>query len=225
MPERAGFLDRVRTSLAAADEAATTSPVEAPGEPEVSLAQLAELFRASAVEADAEVSRAASLEEARDRVVELIHRFDANEVLRADTPLLRALELAPVGFQLGVAASPADEESRRELRAAAARATLGLTEADWGIAESGTLVLRHRPGQGRSVSLLPPVHVALLRTRDLVPDLPRLFARLGRDGEPLPSALTFITGPSRTGDIEFVLTLGVHGPENVHIILLEDGVG
>ncbi len=66
---------------------------------------------------------------------------------------------------------------------------------------------------------MPPVHVAVLDSRDVVLELAALFEKVAaRDA--LPSALTFVTGPSRTGDIEQTLTVGVHGPGELHLVLI-----
>ena len=77
--------------------------------------------------------------------------------------------------------------------------------------------MRSSPDQPRSISLLPPVHIALAERRQLVPDLFDLFPQLGT----LPSCLTLITGPSKTGDIELRLVTGVHGPGTVHVLMLD----
>lgn len=99
---------------------------------------------------------------------------------------------------------------------ALAAADVGITGADWGIAETATLVLGSAPAQPRMASLLPPVHLAILRADRIIPDLPALFAR----PDPMPSALTFITGPSRSADIGLVPVLGAHGPTTVAVLLI-----
>lgn len=105
-------------------------------------------------------------------------------------------------------------------------ADLGITSVDWAVAETGSLAVCARPGgRGRSVSLLPPLHVALISPAQLVPDLFDLFEKLGEEmtEKGLPSNVTLITGPSKTGDIQLKLTTGVHGPGEVHAIILELG--
>ena len=94
------------------------------------------------------------------------------------------------------------------------------------MAETGTIVLQARPQQPRSLSLLPPVHIAIAEPSQLLPDLFDLFEIFGSaetdsaPGAKLPSCLTLITGPSKTGDIELRLVTGVHGPGEVHLILV-----
>lgn len=113
-------------------------------------------------------------------------------------------------------------DSRKEI---AFSANLGITSVDWAVAETGSLVVCARPGgQGRSVSLLPPVHIAVLTSAQIVPDLFDLFRELGLEqaSSGLPSNVTLITGPSKTGDIQLKLTTGVHGPGEVHAIIIEN---
>jgi L-lactate dehydrogenase complex protein LldG len=99
---------------------------------------------------------------------------------------------------------------------------LGISSADYLIAETGTIVLRVSPEEPRSLSLLPPVHVVLADRTRLVPDLFDLFdSKLGDEAPALPSCLSLITGPSKTGDIELRLVTGVHGPGELHVILVD----
>lgn len=91
------------------------------------------------------------------------------------------------------------------------------SEAVYGLADTGSVVLVASPEEPRARSLLPPVHVSLLREDRILPGLPELFAAVG---EALPSALAIVTGPSRSADIEQTLTVGVHGPGEVHVVLL-----
>lgn len=106
------------------------------------------------------------------------------------------------------------------------RAGIGLTGVDYAVAESGSLVLMSGPGKGRLVSCLPVVHVALLRPGELLDtweEVGVLLEALHRQElADSQSSITFITGPSRTADIEFSLTRGVHGPKEVHVIALDD---
>ncbi len=98
-------------------------------------------------------------------------------------------------------------------------AELGLSGVDYLIAETGSIMLASGPDQPRSLSLLPPIHIAVAQRRQLLPDLFDLFAAIG--GEELPSGLTIITGPSKTGDIELRLVTGVHGPGEVHVVVID----
>lgn len=216
--DRERFLVTVRAALARGG-GGHEEPVPLPGLHAPAETDLASHFAREAEAADCGVTRTTSLDEAREAIRLLLARRGARRIVRGDTPLLRELEL---DGELDVTVCSLALSARDELRAAATEADAGLTEADFGIAESGTLALLHRPGQGRAVSLLPPLHVALLRASRIVPELGSLFATLEADERHPAGALTFVTGPSRTGDIEFVLTRGVHGPEEVYVVLLDD---
>ena len=92
----------------------------------------------------------------------------------------------------------------------------GITDAVCAFAESGTIVVTSGPQRNRGTWLIPPIHICVLRASQILPDL--------LDWKPaaLPTSLTFITGPSKTADIEGILITGVHGPRAVHIFLTED---
>jgi L-lactate utilization protein LutC len=93
----------------------------------------------------------------------------------------------------------------------------GVSQALYGLADTGSVVLAASPDEPRSRSLLPSVHVSLLHEDRILPGLEHLFAAVGGD---LPSALAIVTGPSRSADIEQLLVVGVHGPGEVHVVLL-----
>jgi L-lactate dehydrogenase complex protein LldG len=95
----------------------------------------------------------------------------------------------------------------------------GVSEASYGLADTGSVVLAASATEPRARSLLPPVHMSLLREERVLPGLAELFEALG--GE-LPSALAIVTGPSRSADIEQQLVVGVHGPGEVHVVLLPE---
>ncbi|MGA7281908.1 MAG: LUD domain-containing protein, partial [Acidimicrobiia bacterium] len=98
--------------------------------------------------------------------------------------------------------------------------TLGVTGADAGLAESGSVVLGHGPGRPRMASLIPETHVVLLEAPSIVRTLSH-WAEKNPDSARRTANLVVITGPSRTGDIELQLNLGVHGPRQVHIVVIE----
>lgn len=95
----------------------------------------------------------------------------------------------------------------------------GITECDALIAQTGGVVVTSRSTGGRALSVLPPHHIVIARREQLVPDLPAAFALLQQRYAPnFPSMISFITGPSRTGDIERILVLGAHGPKKLTIL-------
>jgi L-lactate dehydrogenase complex protein LldG len=99
-----------------------------------------------------------------------------------------------------------------------AAADLGVTGATAAIATTGTLVLRSDTTGSRSASLLPPVHLCVLAAGRIVPTSTDVLAGLG--ATVMPSNIVLITGPSRSGDIEQIITVGVHGPPVVEVVLL-----
>ncbi len=98
---------------------------------------------------------------------------------------------------------------------AVAECELGVTSADFALPETGTLVLRSSIEQPRTVSLLPRVHLVLMRSTCLRADLHQVFEEAKDDGY-----FVFVTGSSRTSDIELTMTLGVHGPKTLCVMLL-----
>ena len=99
---------------------------------------------------------------------------------------------------------------------------VGITGCFCAIAETGTLMLCGGPAMPASVSLLPETHIALVPTSRIVAGMEEGFALARAELGQLPRAVNFISGPSRTGDIEQTIVLGAHGPYRVHLILLEN---
>ena len=117
-----------------------------------------------------------------------------------------------------VLADPIRGSAPRDRQAAAA---VGLTGCDGAIAETGSLVMLSRPGRSPAASLLPPFHIAIVRPHQLYATIGEFFA--ARESDVLGGAsCTFITGPSRTADIELTLTLGIHGPGRVAVVIGPD---
>lgn len=118
--------------------------------------------------------------------------------------------------------------ARERLRQAFIDADIGISGANVAIADSGTLVIVSNEGNGRLVTTLPPVHIALLGIEKIVPSLEDATAILqvlprSGTGQKITSYVSFVTGPSRSADIELTLTVGVHGPKELHIVLLDNG--
>ncbi len=101
------------------------------------------------------------------------------------------------------------------------RCSAGLTMCDALVAQTGSVLMTTRSAGGRVLSVLPPHHVVLARRDQLLPDLPSAFELLeSKYGPNYPSLMGFITGPSRTGDIERILVLGAHGPKKLTVIVV-----
>jgi len=111
-------------------------------------------------------------------------------------------------------------QNPRDRYSLAAQAELGVTGADWGIALSGTIVTNSSPQRGRAVSLLPPRHLTFIEASKLRNNLFEVLEELSALGLP-PSAIEMISGPSRTSDIEMDLSIGVHGPIEVYVVVIQ----
>jgi L-lactate utilization protein LutC len=135
-------------------------------------------------------------------------------------PTLVAVEDDPTVEPVAVALADAGHEvlrpSEAGFRDRLADAALGVTGCTVAIADTGTLLLTADPAHPRATSLLPRAHLAVVEPDRLVSSLDEA---LGRIPTPAPSAVTLVTGPSRSADIEQILTLGVHGPARVHVVL------
>jgi L-lactate utilization protein LutC len=159
-----------------------------------------------------------------DAVVSILRSYEATRTLAWDEAAiggfgvhaaLDAAEIDIVGSSVG-----ADPESRARRHAEYGELIAGVTGADAGLAESGSIVLASGPGRGRMVSLIPKVHVAILRSADIHESLSH-YAMARPDAASATGNLVIITGPSRTGDIETHLNLGVHGPHHLHVVIVD----
>ena len=174
------------------------------------------------------VHRVSGAEAAIGQVDSIIGELDATRIVRSGQPVFDAVPVDTALGWRGIEVLPivrGDFASREQLREEMRRADVGLTGTDYALAETGSLVILPRQGLSRLVSLVPPVHVALVRPEEVLESLHDLFLlrRLEykqRGGE-MGSYLNFITGPSRTADIEMTIVQGVHGPRAVHMILVE----
>ena len=178
------------------------------------------------------VARVSSPQEAAQYVADLAREVEARSILRSKHPVMDRLDLEALLSQTGIGMDvmAIDEEAegtgrdgqRTLMRERAIEADIGVTGVDYAIAETGTCVLLARKGVSRLVGLLPPVHVALVLRGQVLPSLDELFT-LSRqeflDGN-LGSYMNLISGPSRSADIEYTLVTGVHGPGQVHMVLI-----
>lgn len=104
-------------------------------------------------------------------------------------------------------------------RERAAQAKIGISQVEWGVADTGSLVQDQSAPEQRLVSSLPTIHLAILPTTHILPGKVQLFEKMNPSNS---RYIAFITGPSRTADIERVLTIGVHGPERLVIVCVDE---
>ena len=194
--------------------------------------ELMDLVEHTAAEAAWNVFRTQSPREAANYIRQVAQDIEARTILRSTHSSLDALNIEAAmqgtGITLEVMALDDEEQGgereamRGELRQKAVAADVGITGVDYVIAETGSAVLLPRKGVSRVISLLPPVHIAVVESGQVLPSLDELFTLRRQeflDGK-LGSYMNLISGPSRSADIEYQLVTGVHGPGEVHMVLL-----
>ena len=169
------------------------------------------------------IHRAATWRDAAGILVEVCAQNGVDRLATAQLPpeLLDALRDAAGSGKLDVLSPPYDAA---DLPGAIDRAGVGATGIEFAIAETATLVEVSRNDATRLVSSLPRTHVGVVSARQFVEGLFDAAPRMRQimSAHPRECVISFLSGPSRTGDIELRLTLGVHGPENAHVLILDE---
>lgn len=160
---------------------------------------------------------------------------DKKSVVQWDHPMIKKLALesalkdrnVPVytaAFDGSEATDNEKETKREQIREQVIQSYIGVTSADFCLADTATLVMRSRPAEARSVSLLPSIHVAVIKKEQILSDMKELYALLkydpGTRGEGLPHHMVMISGPSKTADIELVMVHGAHGPRALYLYVI-----
>lgn len=162
----------------------------------------------------------------RDRALNLATTIDevqsAADIPAAAARYLRCLNLAPaaVCWPAFAALDWAAQGIKVEARAARGDDLVGITAAFCAIAETGTLMMCSGSDTPPAASLLPETHIAVIQRSRIVTGMEDAWELLRRELDTMPRAVNFISGPSRTADIEQTVTLGAHGPYRVHLLLL-----
>jgi len=141
-------------------------------------------------------------------------RLKARSIALSDNPSVEQLvRQVPLEVdELGIAPSSSE----------VFRFDVGITSAQAAIAETGTLVLDATRERHRLVSLVPPVHIAIVAAEKIHETLGQALAELHNESAEVSPTITFVTGPSRTADIELTLAIGVHGPQELYVIVDEE---
>ncbi len=165
---------------------------------------------------------AADAAEAADIAASIVKEVEGQRVALGDLPD-NLMQIFEDRCREGGAEVIKPPYNRSDLPVLIDSAHVGISWTSFAIAETGTLVEANTDDSLRLVSLLPRVHVGLLMAEDLVDTLPEAAPRLRNffSSNSRNAVVTFISGPSRTGDIEMRLTLGVHGPEVSHAIVIQ----
>jgi len=177
---------------------------------------LAEQFAAALERSGGECIRTATLESAQEKLKALLIEVGAHSAVANREAPLTGLDLPGLAPEITwrYAGEPGDE-----WRQVCSEADVGVTAAGIALAETGSIILTSGAGKSRLVSSLPPVHIALLAEFAIMPDIHSWLA--GQQGD-WPANLVLVSGPSKTGDIEQTLTIGVHGPKRLVVILYGD---
>ncbi|NLL17460.1 MAG: LUD domain-containing protein [Clostridia bacterium] len=179
--------------------------------------KLYQQFKVAAEGVGAEVYRVEGPEQALELITGILREWESR---KRDKRLQVVWKKGSITS--GLATKPAIKGIiyEKELSFRAREADVGIAEGDLAIADTGTIVQDATDVEKRYVTTLPELNILLVRTTAIVADMEEAFARLRPGRIPF---LAFITGPSRTADIERVLTLGVHGPEWLHVICVDEG--
>lgn len=154
-----------------------------------------------------------NVDELTQKLVEFLKGRSIRSVALPESKLLKQLDLLESLRKEGFDARSWKDMTLDELYSV----DCGLTDAWLVVAEIGAMVIRSSPEHGRALSLVPPVHVAILEPKNFVPDLIDALEKMPREGN---ERFVFITGPSKTADIEMNLVTGVHGPGIVKVFIL-----
>jgi L-lactate utilization protein LutC len=201
------------------DAAATTAM---PVSPSAQRAELASAFARELEEVGGKFLGIVTPAELTNRIVTLAGEIGAKTVaigqgVASDMGAIgEALERAD--FRI-VRMLPVADIERAPMRARVADADLGIADADFAIASTGTLAVISNPQRPSSLTLLPPASLAIVQIDRIIPNLAAVLAAIGPAGV-AANRLTLITGPSRTADIEKRIVLGVHGPKSLHVIVV-----
>jgi len=176
-------------------------------------ANLVELFAKSAVQANF-LFEEVPADQIRSRLIEFLRLHQCTKIGIPNSPLLDRLGIPKSLEDAGLTVH------RWDLSTLDASYDLdcGLTDVYAAVAETGSLVIRPNPHHGLAISLVPPIHIALVEPATIGPDLIDLLEKIRL--EPHPPNVTVITGPSKTADIEGALVTGVHGPGLVQVFLV-----
>lgn len=193
---------------------------------EIDRSALVESFSREVQAVGGEVLMPGTIEDVATQIVQLLQEMDAHEVLAwkdSELPIAGLGDkLRAEGLTLSEVSLAGDAEGRRAQMHDLDKPRVGLTGALAGLADTGSLALLSGAGRARAASLLPLLHIALLPVGQIFPTMAAFLAQAG-NLTTNSSNMVFVTGPSRTADIEMVITRGVHGPKRLAVVLVPEG--
>lgn len=217
-------IEHARRTLAISKGISHAPAAPPPGPlPEVEIPDPVERFCKEFELAGGHSYRHKSMEATKKTICDLANRFSGQPIaVSGNLPLAAADWLKESGHKV-LSLSPPGEDCRDSL----SQSGLGITDCDWAIAETGTVILTSGPDRPRLYSLLPELHLVLIPEERVIPHLSGAGSHIHRaltGGDTSPSCVNLITGPSRSADIGLTLVTGVHGPCEIHAILVPDSM-
>lgn len=221
MSSRTDILDRLRTTLdkvhnptvrysRAEQRIHDAAPTLLPRRGQAEGAAKTALFMDEAIKADAEVHQLARMDDVPAAVASLLERSNIQNLKAAPHETLQAMNWPGLDVSFG----PGEGDDH-----------VGLSMAYAGVSETGTLVMISGAATPTTLNFLPDVHIVVLREEDISPNYEEVWSRLREAAKPdapvMPRTVNWITGPSRTADIEQTLLLGAHGPRKLVILLID----
>ena len=204
---RDNILHRIRTSLGRGTGQAVADPPPV----RLRIPQVSMEDRIASMIARVQALAGEALESSDPRSF-VAHAIAGKSAVASNSPYLADSGIATLpGVRSGIT-------DREELRAICAAADIGITSADYALADTGTLVMIASLAEARLISLLPPAHIAVVPQDRVLTGLDELFSLVPNPAE-VSSSMVLITGPSRTADIEQILVRGVHGPGHITVVI------
>jgi len=215
MNARDAILSRIRTQLAKAPEVARPEVPEVWPHTGAGKEKLIEQFTAELAAVGGECIRCATVEEARDKLVELAKEAEWESIGSFDHPDCREVAAGLADENVVWATESWDPKQKADL-------SLGLVPADYLMADTGACMVACASAEQRLLCYLPPACVVVARAEQLREHMPHVWSEVAhRAADPeLRGEFVFITGPSRTADIEKILIIGVHGPKRLVVLLI-----
>ena len=171
---------------------------------------LVDMFCTNLIDVGGRVTVVANVDDARSEVKAIVKAVGPKRIAISDAPLVQ-----PLVGGLGTGIEILQNARANELF----DCDLGITSAQWAIAETGTLVLESEAEFARLASLVPDTHICVIEATKIKETMADVLDKMQAQLRP---AVTFITGPSRTSDIELKLAIGVHGPRELHVIVIDE---
>jgi L-lactate dehydrogenase complex protein LldG len=188
-----------------------TMPEQRPGD--------ADVFTARATAAGARVTTTKP-SEAAEAIRSVLQETGCQSIILSEEKIIKTLEVQSIASDLGIECRYTNDFPGEAYRRNIFKVQGGISGCDYALADSGSLVILHNYENQRLISLAPETYIGIVKTSQMLKDRFDLASLLEKGDK--TAAVTFITGVSRTADVALQVVLGMHGPRQVYIILIED---